>query len=369
MEAPNTRVLDNTENLSLCDYLVSIGFDVNRFSIPLEFWFELNSKSDEEWFILNDELINIMGFKPSISNPSTGRSHLLRFIRNHFISGTDFLTTLQKVEKFSKGGAQHKNEIQMKKRPFKKMLLTVNTSTSSLIHDYLLDLEEGCTKYVLYQEQCKTKAILEENSRLKRSRIEADLETDLSCFPEISIQSYDRMSVLYLVYLRQYNALKFGISNNIVDRIQQHCRTLGDKQGDVKLVYLVRTEHGCVIESSLKQCVIMNGWKKDDVVVNGSLQLEIIDLNKTTIQNIIRIVTLFIDDHDKLTKEREDVIINRSIDMEKFRIESELESKRLDLEIKRVDLESKKLDITKISMEYNNQNKKQSTISNYYCKK
>ena len=109
MEAYNTiHISDNTDNLSLCEYLASIGFDVNRFNIPLVFWFNLNAKSDDEWFVPTDELIDIMGFKPSVSNPSHDRSHLLRFIRNHFIAGTDFCTILQKIDKHGKGGAQHK---------------------------------------------------------------------------------------------------------------------------------------------------------------------------------------------------------------------------------------------------------------------
>jgi hypothetical protein len=254
------------------------------------------------------------------------------------------------LAKTGRGGAHHKIEIHMKKRPFKKMLVKVGTSTSDLIHEYLLDIEEGCMKYALYQEECKHKKIMEENNILKKMRIEAEStsEIDLSIFPEISIQSYDHLTVLYLTYLRQHCALKFGISDNIIVRNQQHCRTLGDKQGDVKLVYILNTEFASVIESSLKQCTFMNGWKKDNLIINGSLQSEIIDLTKTTIQNVINLVQLFATEHDKLTKTREDAIVNKSNEMEKMRIQSELESKRLDFELqsKKIDfeLESKKLD-------------------------
>ena len=240
----------------------------------------------------------------------------------------------------------------MKKRPFKKMLLKVGTSTSDIIHEYLLDIEEGCMRYALYQEQCKSKLVIEENRRLKRLKIEEESpELDLSPFPEIPVQSYDKLSVLYVIYLKQYYALKFGISDNIVVRIQQHCRTLGNKQGDVKIVYILSSVNSSIIESSLKHCVLMNGWKKDDLSINGSLQSEIIDLNKTTIQNVIDIIVQFNDKHDRLMKEREEEILSKSNDMEKFRIECELESKRLDLEFKRIELESKKLDIKKLQIE------------------
>ena len=345
-------VVEKSDNLSLCEYLVSTGFDAKKFNIPLQFWFDLNSMTDDQWFVLTDELIRLIGFKSCESNPSVGKSNLVNFIRKNYIHGVDFLTFKSKLVKVGRGGAQHKIEIQMKKRPFKKLLLKVGTSTSDIIHEYLLDIEEGCMRYALYQEQCKSKLVIEENRRLKRLKIEEESpELDLSPFPEIPVQSYDKLSVLYVIYLKQYYALKFGISDNIVVRIQQHCRTLGNKQGAVKIVYILSSVNSSIIESSLKHCVLMNGWKKDDLSINGSLQSEIIDLNKTTIQNVIDIIVQFNDKHDRLMKEREEEILSKSNDMEKYRMECELESKRLDLEFKRIELESKKLDIKKLQIE------------------
>ena len=369
-------IINSSDNLSLCEYLSSTGFDANKFNIPLEFWFCLNSMADDGWFTLTDELINLIGFKSSASNPSHNRSNLLAFIRKHFSESLDFLATSVKVAKSSRGGAHHRIDIQMKKRPFKKMLLKVGTSTSDIIHEYLLDIEEGCMKYAFYQEQCKMKLILEENEAVKQLKVkeESPSEIDLSSFPEISVQSYDRLSVLYVIYLKQYYALKFGISDNIIVRIQQHCRNLGDKQGDVKLVYILNSNYANIIESSFKQCAIMNGWKKDDIFINGCLQSEIIDLNKTTIQNVINVIVQLSEQHDKLMKEREETILKKSNEMEKFRIQSELESKRLDLELKRVELESKKLDIQKLEIEskklkIHSWGENNNTMLNYYNKK
>ena len=88
----------------------------------------------------------------------------------------------------------------------------------------------------------------------------APLDIDLSEFPEITLACYDHMKVIYLVYLRKYGALKFGITDNIIARIQQHCRLLGDSDGDVRLVYIEATNHNAIMESTLKQCVVMNDW-------------------------------------------------------------------------------------------------------------
>lgn len=398
MENENEGIEELSENLSLCEYLAIIGFDANKFNIPLQFWFDLNTLTDDEWFVLTDEMIQLIGFKSSESGQHHSRSNFFAFLRKNFSEGLDFIKTSIAVSRTGRGGAHHKIEIQMKKRPFKKMLLKVGTSTSDLIHDYLLDIEAGCMKYALYQEQCKSKLIIEENRKLKRLRIEEESapELDLSPFPEISVQSYDKLSVLYLIYLKQHYALKFGISDNIAVRIQQHCRTLGVKQGDVKLVYILSSTNSSIIESSLKHCAIMNGWKKDDIVINGAVQSEIIDLNKTTIQTVIDIIEQFNTQHNQLMREKEEEIVKRSNDLEKFRIQSELElqSKRLDLEFKlicvdaeiankrieaevenkRIELESKKLDIRKLEIESKKSKihshiENNNTMLNYYDKK
>ena len=156
--------------------------------------------------------------------------------------------------------------------------------------------------------------------------------------------------------------------------------TLGNKQGDVKLVYILNTTNSSIIESSLKQCAIMNGWKKDDIFINGALQAEIIDLNKTTIQTVIDVIVQLNEQHEALIIKQEEEILKKSNDMEKFRIQSELESKRLDLELKRIDmenkrieLESKKLDIKKLEIESKkvttHSRSENNTLWNYYDKK
>ena len=130
-------------------------------------------------------------------------------------------------------------------------------------------------------------------------------------------------------------------------RIQQHCRLLGDKNdGDVKRVYVEETEHAASIETSLKQCVVMNGWKRDDIICNGSVQTEIIDLKKTTIQQVIDVIKLFVMENvEKITKRKQKALIE-SVEMEQKRLDIELESKRIDaeLESKRIDAESKRID-------------------------
>ena len=109
--------------LDFCEFLRYTKFDMDRFAMPLDFWFELNKKKDGEWILLTDELIALIGYKSSDSNPSTTKSHLFRFINTNFVENIDFLGIRAGIPKNTRGGAHHKLEIHMKKRPFKKMLL------------------------------------------------------------------------------------------------------------------------------------------------------------------------------------------------------------------------------------------------------
>ena len=88
----------------------------------------------------------------------------------------------------------------MRKRPFKKMLLRVGTITSDLIHDYLLDLEQGAMKYVVYQKECQMyqkechmHELRNENSNLKKrcSPVTLQIEPDYSKMPTLARERED----------------------------------------------------------------------------------------------------------------------------------------------------------------------------------
>ena len=158
--------------LDFCEFLRHINFDMDRFAMPLDFWFELNRKKDDEWIVLTDELIGLIGFRSCTSNRSSSRSNLAKFINTNFIKNIDFLANPIGLAKTARGGAHYKHEIHMKKRPFKKMLLKVCTETSELIHDYVLDMEQAMIQYMVYQKECQlvkqTNKLQEEINNLKK---------------------------------------------------------------------------------------------------------------------------------------------------------------------------------------------------------
>ena len=89
-------VVQNRTSMSICEFLDYIGFDANKFALPISFWFELSSKTRDEWFVLTNELIDMIGFKSCESNTSNNRTNLFRFIRKHFIQDVDFSMILRR---------------------------------------------------------------------------------------------------------------------------------------------------------------------------------------------------------------------------------------------------------------------------------
>ena len=160
-------IIHHGQNLTFRDFLHYQGFNENKFGLPLQFWFHFNTKRDDEWIVLTDEIINLIAFKSSMSNTSHNCLELLAFIKNYFIQGIDFFTTARTLSTHGTSGVCYKIEIQMKKRPFKKMLLKIGTETCDHMHDYILDIESGAMKYALYKNQCELYKKNEENTRLR----------------------------------------------------------------------------------------------------------------------------------------------------------------------------------------------------------
>ena len=66
------------------------NFKLDQFSVPLIFWMSLNELKKDEWFKLTDDIIDLIGYKSSVSNVNNNRSALLKFMRRNFKEGIDF---------------------------------------------------------------------------------------------------------------------------------------------------------------------------------------------------------------------------------------------------------------------------------------
>ena len=154
-------------NLKLGEFLAYYQFDLERYA-PLQFWFGLNALSNDTFFVLTDELIEMIGFA-RIGSSNKHKINLLRFIRKNFQEHVDF------KEEYS--GPRNTIQISMKKRPFKLMLMKIGTKTSQLVHEYLLDFEEHCLAYMCYEDACKRVVIEETQRELRQAPLIEDLDT------------------------------------------------------------------------------------------------------------------------------------------------------------------------------------------------
>ena len=136
--------------------------------------------------------------------------------------------------------------------------------------------------------------------------------------------SYDGKKVVYLFFLEQYTALKFGRSEELRDRAMSHCNTYGP--GDVVLVHVIVTDYPAKVEQEIKDQCKTKGWRRMDISINGRLQKEIIDLNKTTIQCVIDLMNTVAQRYKESIKKKETSLVSKSIEY-KHEVTKQVEAK------------------------------------------
>ena len=220
---------------------------------------------------------------------------------------------------------------------------------STEIYKFLLDLERYVTDYIIYEKEYAECRLVElEHKTPRMIEKEGTDGTDVSSYPSISMSSYNGTMVLYLFHLKKFQALKFGITNQLSERAKRHFCSFGSKYGAVVLVHVVATEHASDIENSLRTCVLEKGWKLENVVIEKKMQTELIDLTKTTVPAIIDLMDSFMKQHVEMLKSKEDAVLskyNYNIELERIRLQSkltDLEIKKIELEMKRMEFEEKR---------------------------
>ena len=342
--------------LTMHEFFGAVGFSPDNYIFDLQFWLDLNKLDDNTMFIVDDEIIAAFGYKESKSNASSFRSNFFRMIKTHFRKDLDYRTSNQQRLEPGRMGNPNVTQLEMTKNAFKFACLLSKTEKSTQIYQFLLDLEKHVTAFMKYENEYLNE--LASTTKTTMMTIEQDQNTnddiDLSSYPDLPVDSYDNTIVIYLFYLRRYQALKFGISTELHNRAQRHYRAFGEKPGEVRLIHVIKTEHASSIENSIKHACIQNDWKRDDIIINGSVQTEIIDLKKTSIDAVIQLMNSFLQQHLCLKRKHEDEIIERNerhIVIEKERLC--VEGKKIDFQIKKIesDIESKRIESKRIEAE------------------
>ena len=163
----------------------------------------------------------------------------------------------------------------------------------------------------------KVHQIEEENQNLKLTVCDNNKTDEVNELSPIMLNSYDGEKVVYLFCLKEYNALKFGRSEDLRERAMSHCNAYGKNPGDVILVHVIVTDYAMKIEQEIKDQCKSKGWRRLDISINGRLQKEIIDLNKTTIQSVIDLMNTVAQKYNESIKKKENSIVSKSIEFKR----------------------------------------------------
>ena len=125
-----TKVIVTFRSLNFWIFFKSIS-NVSQFH--LNFGLHWTKWEMISFFILTNDLIDLIGYKSTESKKTNNRTHLMTYIRKHFTEHLDYYTTPSAEVNTGRGG-QNKMDIYMKKRPFKMMLMKIGTATSNAIH-------------------------------------------------------------------------------------------------------------------------------------------------------------------------------------------------------------------------------------------
>ena len=202
--------------LTMHEFFGAVGFSPDNYIFDLQFWLDLNKLDDNTMFIVDDEIIAAFGYKESKSNASSFRSNFFRMIKTHFREDLDYRTSVQRRTDVGRMGNPNVIQLEMTKNAFKLACLLSKTEKSIQIYQFFLDLEKHVFAFLKYENE-----YLNELANVKPPMIAIESDEninesiDLSRFPQIPIKSYDNTKVMHLFYLRRYQALKFGISNDL----------------------------------------------------------------------------------------------------------------------------------------------------------
>jgi len=106
-------VHQNKVSLTLCDFFEITDFDPSQF-FDSSFWCALNSLEDDEWFEVNDDIIEIIGYKGTVARKDNIRTNLMCFIKSHFTEHADYkLSSLDHSSNAKNKGGRSKMRLEM----------------------------------------------------------------------------------------------------------------------------------------------------------------------------------------------------------------------------------------------------------------
>jgi hypothetical protein len=232
----------------------------------------------------------------------------------HFARESNYkISTNQAVERVH--GGQNREKITMNIKTFKKLCLKAGTKKADKIHDYYITMEEVMQEYILERAQ--------RQSKLEREKT--------------LIQSFDKKPVNYFRTIGKIDGVdigKFGWSNNVGGRIEDHKKELGE---NFVLECVVECERNILLEKKLNAHheIIQRRVKK---IINEKVQTELVKLDEDFQPEDVRRIMHEI--NEEIQTE-----VDKQRRHEERMLELHIQEKQLDVELKKLDIQSQQIQL------------------------
>ena len=211
------------------------------------------------------------------------KSAAKRVLEKNFTVDSDYkysLSTLGEQKKTTRGGS-NKEKIMLSIKTFKLLCLKTGTTKADQIHEYYVNLEETLFE-TLVEESCDLKLQLEQKdvqlSIAEEDKVLLREKTILEQFTKNTQCVY--YGIIDDTNDRNEKFIKFGNSNNLVDRVKTHKHNFTN----FRLVNAFKVDNKLHVENGIKIHPILIE-KRRSMVVNGLNQTELL-LHDTTFEEL-----------------------------------------------------------------------------------
>lgn len=292
--------------------------------------------SEEHDFIINfDKLWKWLGY--------TRIDHCKTVLTKHFKENVDYriVKTAPEnsgaVSESKKNGGQNKDNIFLTVDCFKLLCNIADTEKGKEVRKYYVTLEKILIevvdeehKFLRQQLQLKDKeiTIIKENTKIKNEK-------------ELLLKHHKRRG-LYLIIIIivengiTYYIVKFGITDDITDRLTTHRREISK---DIILVYFLETVYNKDIENKIKELC----EDKNDILFKKRMSRKFNDKNQTELIRLDENFTI-----ESLWNKVLDIYKNLDKDEIYLEMENEIMIKNLELTNKDLIIANKDFEITKL---------------------
>ena len=297
-ENPVTK-LSNSYQSKLLNKIKETFTDNEQQLFVASFYCYLNCNQKTDFIIDLDKVYNWIGFQQKVK-----AKHLLE---KHFKLDIDYKKSLSQPGKRpnnTKGG-QNKEIFMMTVKTFKLLCLKAGTKKADEIHNYYMKLEEMLQELV-EEEGNELRLQLEQKDNLLQNHINtAQLQKELLREKTILEQFPPNTQCVYYGIIdnttsNNESLIKFGNSNFLRDRIEQHKRVFNN----FRLVNAFKVENKIQIENAIKKNNIISEKRKS------------ITINNTTYTELIHRDSFSFDQLDKLIK---DIIVSVEYSAENYK--------------------------------------------------